>query len=70
MFKVKLDLQGINEDLYDESNALVLPSKKRSTKISHSQTERVKKLSRKQRKKLEKVLEVKKKKAKVSIYCS
>ena len=66
--QIKIELPGVNEDLYDESNALVLPSKKRATKVRHKQETTVKKLSKKQRKNLENVLKTKDKKAKVSSF--
>nr|CAI5835938.1 unnamed protein product [Callosobruchus analis] len=47
---------------YDESNELVLPSKKRKTKIKAEKVGTTRILSKKQRKRLEKVVEKKKKK--------
>ncbi len=63
--QVDVDLKEANEDQFDDSNVLVLPSKKRATKVTHDQGAVVKKLSKKQRKRLEKILEVKEKKKKV-----
>lgn len=52
---------------YDQSNALVLPSKKRDTKIKKEEQKQVTRiLSKKQRKNLEKIVEKKKKKEGVS----
>lgn len=52
---------------YDQSNALVLPSKKRDTKIKKPEQKQVTRiLSKKQRKNLEKIVEKKKKKEGVS----
>ncbi len=62
--QVKLDLPESTEDQYDDCNALVLPSKKRTTKLSF-EPKPVKKLSKKQRRKLEKILEMKEKKKNV-----
>lgn len=50
----------------DQSNALVLPSKKRDTKIKKEQKQITRILSKKQRKNLEKIVEKKKKKEGVS----
>ncbi|KAF5285220.1 hypothetical protein FQR65_LT13335 [Abscondita terminalis] len=58
--KIKLDFNA--EGTYDQSNQLVLPSKKRKTKIKSDKTKVTRILSKKQRKKLEKVVEKKKKK--------
>ncbi|XP_068902133.1 probable ATP-dependent RNA helicase kurz isoform X2 [Tenebrio molitor] len=58
--KIQLDLQV--EGHYDRSNELVLPSKKRKTKIKEDKKTVTRILSKKQRKKLEKVVEKKKKK--------
>lgn len=55
---------------YDSSNALVLPSKKRKTKIKESKKQDTKILSRKHRKLLEKVVEKKQKKEKVDFITS
>jgi ATP-dependent RNA helicase DHX37/DHR1 len=62
--KIQLDLQV--EGHYDRSNELVLPSKKRKTKIKEDKKTVTRILSKKQRKKLEKVVEKKKKKENVS----
>lgn len=52
---------------YDQSNALVLPSKKRETKIKKPEQKHVTRiLTKKQRKNLEKIVEKKKKKEGVS----
>ncbi|XP_008191976.1 probable ATP-dependent RNA helicase kurz [Tribolium castaneum] len=58
--KIQLDLQV--EGHYDQSNELVLPSKKRKTKIKDEKQKITKILSKKHRKKLEKIVEKKKKK--------
>lgn len=53
---------------YDQSNALVLPSKKRDTKVKKPEQKQVTRiLSKKQRKNLEKIVEKKKKKEGVSL---
>ncbi|KAL7024273.1 hypothetical protein ACKWTF_012967 [Chironomus riparius] len=62
--KIELDFESKNEDEYKttaDDNLLVLPSKKRATKIRKEATV-TKILSRKQRKRLEKIVEKKKKK--------
>ncbi|XP_052798747.1 probable ATP-dependent RNA helicase DHX37 [Mya arenaria] len=59
---VEIDLQ--KEKGYDDSNALVLPSKKRDSAHKHVQEKKIKRLTKKERKKLEKVIETKEKKAK------
>lgn len=52
---------------YDQSNTLVLPSKKRDTKIKKPEQKHVTRiLSKKQRKNLEKIVDKKKKKEGVS----
>ncbi|XP_055542189.1 probable ATP-dependent RNA helicase kurz isoform X2 [Wyeomyia smithii] len=61
---IKLDF-GVDESQYgavDDSNLLVLPSQKRSTKIIRDKTVVTKILSKKQRKRLEKIVDQKKKK--------
>ncbi|KAK4878089.1 hypothetical protein RN001_010595 [Aquatica leii] len=58
--KIKLDFPV--DGTYDQSNQLVLPSKKRKTKIKNDKTKVTRLLSKKQRKKLEKVVEKKRKK--------
>lgn len=64
--QIKLDL-GADETEYDQSNALVLPSKKRDTKIKKPEEKHVTRiLSKKQRKNLEKIVDKKKKKEGVS----
>lgn len=66
--QIKLDL-GVNdvEYGYDQSNAIVLPSKKRDTKVKKPEQKHVTRiLSKKQRKNLEKIVEKKKKKEGVS----
>uniref|UniRef100_A0A182LRS3 RNA helicase n=1 Tax=Anopheles culicifacies TaxID=139723 RepID=A0A182LRS3_9DIPT len=61
--KIKLDFAAGDEyGVQDDSNALVLPSKKRATKIKKDRTVVTKILSKKQRKKLEKIVDQKKKK--------
>lgn len=53
---------------YDQSNTLVLPSKKRDTKIKKPEQKHVTRiLSKKQRKNLEKIVDKKKKKEGVSL---
>ncbi|XP_053692686.1 probable ATP-dependent RNA helicase kurz [Sabethes cyaneus] len=62
--QIKLDF-GVNYREYgshDEANLLVLPSKKRPTKIKHDKTIVTKILSKKQRKRLERIVDQKKKK--------
>lgn len=70
MYQIKLDIGG-GDDEYgdnDQSNALVLPSKKRDTKIKKQEQKHVTRiLSKKQRKNLEKIVEKKKKKEGVSM---
>ncbi|KAI4454432.1 atp-dependent rna helicase [Holotrichia oblita] len=58
--KIKLDLDSTGN--YDQSNELVLPSKKRKTKIKNKAEKVTKILSNKQRKHLEKIVEKKQKK--------
>lgn len=53
-------------DVYDAANPLVLPSKKRQTKIKQSNLQVKKLLTKTQRKKLEKIVEKKQKKENVS----
>ncbi|GAB6030214.1 hypothetical protein CHUAL_005886 [Chamberlinius hualienensis] len=61
--KIKLDLPGVNTGRYDESNTLVLPSKKRKTKIKVATEVKVGgKLSNKRRKMLQKIVAAKNKK--------
>ncbi|XP_050068225.1 probable ATP-dependent RNA helicase kurz [Anopheles maculipalpis] len=61
--KIKLDFAPDNEyGGQDDANALVLPSKKRATKIKKDRTVVTKILSKKQRKRLEKIVDQKKKK--------
>lgn len=64
-FQIKVDIAGVQDEKYDDSNVLALPSKKRKAKVKEKEHTHVKKLSKKQRKLLEKVLERKQKKAKV-----
>ncbi|KAM7350528.1 putative ATP-dependent RNA helicase kurz [Cochliomyia hominivorax] len=62
---VKLELEELGEGTtagYDESNALVLPSKKRATKIKVEHRQNVKILTKKQRKHLQAIVDKKKKK--------
>ncbi|XP_058061175.1 probable ATP-dependent RNA helicase kurz isoform X2 [Anopheles bellator] len=62
--KIKLDF-GPPDEAYgngDQANALVLPSKKRSTKVKKDTTVVTRILSKKQRKRLEKIVDQKKKK--------
>ncbi|XP_076059076.1 putative ATP-dependent RNA helicase kurz isoform X2 [Oratosquilla oratoria] len=62
--KIKVENLQCNEDKFDESNALVLPSKKRKTKkLKDKKAPPVKLLSKKQRKKLEKIVDLKRKKS-------
>lgn len=58
--QIKLDLDF--EGTYDQSNELVLPSKKRKTKVKDQKAQVTRILSKKQRKRLEKIVEKKKKK--------
>ncbi|XP_053680486.1 probable ATP-dependent RNA helicase kurz [Anopheles nili] len=61
--KIKLDLAPSGEyGAPDDANALVLPSKKRATRIKRDHTVVTKILSKKQRKRLEKIVDQKKKK--------
>ncbi|KAL4223808.1 ATP-dependent RNA helicase dhx37 [Mactra antiquata] len=63
--KVEVNIEGIDKDKgFDDSNALVLPSKKRDTVTKQVQVNNQKKLSKKDRKKLEKIVEQREKKAK------
>lgn len=67
--QIKLDIDGEQTEYggYDQSNALVLPSKKRDTKIQKTEQKHVTRiLSKKQRKNLEKIVDKKKKKEGVS----
>lgn len=60
-----MDIDDENEEYggYDQANALVLPSKKRDTKINEQKTTSVTRiLSKKKRKELEKIVEKKQKK--------
>lgn len=69
MFQIKLDIADDDAGYggYDQANALVLPSKKRDTKIVKEKESKVTRiLSKKQRKNLEKIVEKKKKKEGVS----
>ncbi|KAJ8313105.1 hypothetical protein KUTeg_010478 [Tegillarca granosa] len=61
--KIKLDLE-VQEEKFDDSNALALPSVKRKTKTKVDNTTVAKKLSKKERKRLQKVLDQKEKKSK------
>ena len=62
-----VEISGIHVDQgYDDSNALVLPSGKRKTKIKEEKISKVKKLTKKERKKLEQVVKQKEKKSNVS----
>ena len=65
IFQISVDLPGVEDEQYDDSNLLVLPSKKRKTKLNSEKEQIAKKLSKKQRKRLEQVIDRKKKKAKV-----
>uniref|UniRef100_A0AAG5CZ17 RNA helicase n=1 Tax=Anopheles atroparvus TaxID=41427 RepID=A0AAG5CZ17_ANOAO len=61
--KIKLELGDTQEyGAEDNTNALVLPSKKRATKVKADKTVVTKILSKKQRKRLEKIVDQKKKK--------
>lgn len=67
-----MDIQDVIEAAeyggYDQSNALVLPSEKRNTKIKKDKDSNVTRiLSKKQRKNLEKIVDKKKKKEGVRI---
>lgn len=62
-----VDLESTEYGGYDQSNALVLPSEKRNTKIKKDKESNVTRiLSKKQRKNLEKIVDKKKKKEGVS----
>ena len=63
--QVEIELNGSEASKYDECNALVLPSKKRTTKVVKEKKSNQRILSKTQRKKLEKIVDVKKKKANV-----
>lgn len=67
--QIKLDIidgESIEYGGYDQSNALVLPSQKRKTKIKKDKDNVTRILSKKQRKNLEKIVDKKKKKEGVS----
>lgn len=68
--QIKLDFDATEEEYgVDQSNALVLPSKKRDTKIKAPEQKQITRiLSKKQRKNLEKIVEKKKKKEGVSTF--
>lgn len=71
LLQIKLEINNVEDDYggYDQSNALVLPSKKRDTKIKKEEQKHVTRiLSKKQRKNLEKIVDKKKKKEGVSLY--
>lgn len=67
---MKLDLSALGGEAssagYDESNALILPSHKRATKIKVEHKQNVKILTKKQRKHLQAIVDKKKKKEGVS----
>ncbi|KAL4718943.1 hypothetical protein ACJJTC_009295 [Scirpophaga incertulas] len=65
--EIKLEFTSNEYGSSDVSNLLVLPSKKRQTKVIADKKEKTRFLSKAQRKKLEKVVEKKKKKENVSI---
>ena len=65
--QLKIELIGPSQSKFDESNPLVLPSKKRNTVVKKQDVRSVRLLSKKQRKVYEKILEKKKKKAEVFI---
>ena len=70
LFLGQIQIEGIDKDALDapdESNAIVLPSTKRKTKVTVAHEGKVKKLTKKERKRLEKVVERRTKKAKVTI---
>ena len=68
--QLKVEIGGLRLEGYDDSNLLVLPSKKRKTKVKVQDGAPVGKLlSKKQRKHLEKILDQKKKKLKVCSLC-
>ncbi|XP_071448431.1 probable ATP-dependent RNA helicase kurz [Hetaerina americana] len=60
--KISVDTDKLNSGKYDECNALVLPSTKRSTKKKIQKETPTRILSKKQRKRLEKIIDQKKKK--------
>lgn len=65
-----MDLAELGEGTsagYDESNALVLPSQKRATKIKVEHRQNVKILTKKQRKHLQAIVDKKKKKEGVGV---
>lgn len=67
MSQIKLDIEDKEKFGYDDSNALVLPSEKRSAKLKQeTDGPTVKKLSKKERKRLQKIIEQKEKKNKAS----
>lgn len=66
-FQIKLDETFDAKTKCDESNALVLPSKKRKTKIKETKVTVTKLLSKSKRKQLEKIVERRHKKQNVSI---
>ena len=65
-FQIEIDLDSNFKGKYDESNALVLPAKKRLTKKLRDKNAPAKLLSKRQRKHLEKVVDKKRKKSLVS----
>lgn len=63
-----MDINDGNDEYggYDQANALVLPSKKRDTKLQKTEEKQITRiLSKKQRKNLEKIVDKKKKKENV-----
>ncbi|XP_059049878.1 probable ATP-dependent RNA helicase kurz [Achroia grisella] len=61
--EIKVDFANDEYGASDKSNLLVLPSKKRKTKVIQEKKEKIKLLSKAQRKQLEKIVDKKKKKA-------
>lgn len=68
ILQIKLDLGNKTDDGYEEdTNQLVLPSKKRKTVVKEDAKSKKRLLNKKQRKRLEKIVEQKEKKQKVFV---
>lgn len=65
IIQIKLSLDHVKSENYDDSNALVLPSKKRKTEISLAKEPKKKPLTKKQLKEREKLKEKRTKTARV-----
>lgn len=65
VFQIKVDFAHSEYGSSGASNPLVLPSKKRNTKIVPEKKEKTRFLSKQQRKRLEKIVDKKKKKENV-----